>query len=86
MPQIAVAGAPGVVDDPGFRSGGNMQAGPPQAGADVDVFVVEEVAFVESADSLEGLAAKEHEHAGDPVGVDDALPGAKRVAPLLSGH
>ena len=86
MPQIAVAGAPGVMNNPGFSRGDNAQAGVPQPGADVDVFVVQIIAFVESANGLKGFTAEQHEHAGDPVGVEGGLTGAVRVAALVSGH
>jgi hypothetical protein len=42
----------------------------PQAVAQIDVLVVEEVRLIESAQFSVNVGAKEHEHSGDPIRLD----------------
>ena len=75
MAQVVVTGAAGVVNDPRLSCCRNALTGAPEPGADVYVFVVKIVAFVESTHALKGFATEEHEHAGDPVRVKSCLAG-----------
>ena len=84
MAQIAATGTAGVVNDPRLGRCGDAQASTPEPGTDVDVFVVKVVAFVEPANALKSLAAEEHEHAGNPVGVKDRLAGVVWVTSFFS--
>ena len=84
MSHIAATGAAGVVNDLRLGRCGDAQASPPEPGTDVDVFVVQVVAFVEPANALKRLAAEKHEHAGYPIGVEDRLAGVVWVTSFFS--
>jgi hypothetical protein len=77
MAQAPMALAPGVV----YRFNGSakdcVSACKREPSAEIDVFVVEEVVFVESTDRGERLAAEQEEHACQPLWTD--VDRAKRV-------
>jgi len=66
-PWVAPAGAPGVMNHLGGRLEHDRRAARAQAVAEVDVLVVEEIGFVETADRAVSVAAQQHEHARHPV-------------------
>ena len=45
----------------------DVVASEPEAGAEVDVFVVQTVTDVKSVNRYKGVPSKQHEHAGYPV-------------------
>src|SRR2546427_10023973 len=56
-----------VVDDLRIRREEHVPAGAAQPETEVDVFLIEEEAFVEAADGVEGVPAREQARARQPV-------------------
>jgi len=60
--------SPGIMDDFGIAAVANRETELLQSGADVYVFIVKEIAFIEPSDPLKGFAAEQHKHSCYPVG------------------
>ena len=65
-----MAAALRVVGYPGLRAQHHFMAQQPQPAANIHVFVVQEIALIETAQSFKNATWKQHEHPAHPIRVD----------------